>query len=206
MVTNRRTVMTLFTLSDCPYCQRVRIAMAEKGIACEIVEVERSRLPEELIELNPYQSLPTLADRDLTLYGARLILEYVDERYPHPPLMPIDPVNRAKARLAMYRIERDWFGLLPLIRGTDAKAADQARKTLRDSLTASAEVFAAMPYFLSEEFSLNDCYLLPLLWRLPSLGVELPRQAKAVEDYAQRLFAREAFRASLTATERELRP
>ena len=133
-----------------------------------------------------------------------VIMEYLDERFPHPPLMPVDPVSRAKSRLAMYRIDKDWYSLLHDIETKGEKAAAKARKMLRDSIAASAEVFAAMPYFLSEEFSLVDCYIAPLLWRLPHYRIELPKQAKPVYDYAERIFARDSFQESLTEAEREM--
>jgi RNA polymerase-associated protein len=197
--------MTLFSEAMCPYSHRARIVLAEKGITVEIVNVDLDNKPEDLIDLNPYQSVPTLVDRELVLYDSHVIMEYLDERFPHPPLMPVDPVSRAKSRLAMYRINNDWYSLLNDIETKGEKAAAKARKMLRDSIAASAEVFAAMPYFLSEEFSLVDCYIAPLLWRLPHYRIELPKQAKAVTDYAERIFARESFQESLTEAEREMR-
>ncbi|MEJ2345101.1 MAG: glutathione S-transferase N-terminal domain-containing protein [Gammaproteobacteria bacterium] len=205
LIANRRSVMTLFSSPTDPYCHRTRIVLAEKGITYEIANVEPDKLPEDLVDLNPYNSVPTLVDRELVLYDARVIVEYLDERFPHPPLMPVDPVSRAKARLALYRIDVDWYSQVDELESGDEKRAAKARKILRDSLTAGAEVFAAMPFFLSDELSLVDCAILPLLWRLPQYGVELPTQAKAVEDYARRLFKRESFQASLSEAEREMR-
>ena len=138
------------------------------------------------------------------LYDPRTIMEYLDERFPHPPLMPVDPVSRARARLALYRIEKDWYQQLPAIESKNDKVAAKARKMLRDSLTSSAEVFGAKPFFLSDEFSLVDATIIPVLWRLKHYQVELPRQAKPVLQYAARMFGRESFRASLTEAEREL--
>jgi RNA polymerase-associated protein len=205
LIANRRSVMTLFSSPIDPYCHRTRFVLAEKGITYEIANVETDNLPEDLVDLNPYNSVPTLVDRELVLYDARVIVEYLDERFPHPPLMPVDPVSRAKARLALYRIDVDWYSQVDELESGDEKRAAKARKILRDSLTAGAEVFAAMPYFLSDELSLVDCAILPLLWRLPHYGVELPTQAKAVEDYARRLFKRDSFQASLSEAEREMR-
>ncbi|WP_297527548.1 stringent starvation protein SspA [Thiohalobacter sp.] len=205
VVANRRSVMTLYSNPTCPYSHRARMVLAEKGITVEIVNIDPDNKPEDLIDLNPYQSVPTLVDRELVLYDSRVIMEYLDERFPHPPLMPVDPVSRAKARLAMHRIETDWYGLLEEIENKGEKAAARARKMLRESIASSAEVFAAMPFFLNEEFSLVDCYVAPLLWRLPALRVDLPRQAKPVLDYAERIFSRESFRESLTEAEREMR-
>ncbi|HSH28896.1 MAG TPA: stringent starvation protein SspA [Thiohalobacter sp.] len=205
VVANRRSVMTLFSSASCPYSHRARIVLAEKGITVEVVNVDLDNLPEDLIDLNPYQTVPTLVDRELVLYDSHVIMEYLDERFPHPPLMPVDPVSRAKARLAMYRIDQDWYGLLRDIETKGEKAAAKARKMLRDSVASSAEVFAAMPFFLSEEFSLIDCYVAPLLWRLPHYKIDLPKQSKAVWDYAERIFARDSFQQSLTDAEREMR-
>jgi RNA polymerase-associated protein len=205
VIANRRSVMTLFSDASCPQSHRVRMVLAEKGITVEIVNIDPENLPEDLIDLNPYQSVPTLIDRELVLYDPQVITEYLDERFPHPPLMPVDPVSRARSRLALYRIQKDWYSLLDELESNSEKVASKARKTLRDSLTASAEVFGAKPFFLSDEFSLVDATIAPILWRLQHYGVELPPQAKAVVDYAERMFERESFRASLTEAEKEMR-
>lgn len=209
LVANRRSVMTLFSRPTCPYSHRVRIVLAEKSINVDIVDVDSTTLPEDLLDLNPYNSVPTLVDRDLVLYDSRVIIEYLDERFPHPPLMPVDPVTRAQFRLALYRIERDWYGLVDDLesasdRGT--KRASKARKILRESILASAEVFGAKDYFLSDEFSLVDCTIAPIVWRLAHYGIELSgSEAEAIRAYQERLFARPSFQASLTELERELR-
>jgi RNA polymerase-associated protein len=205
LVANRRSVMTLFSDATCPYSHRTRIVLAEKNITVEIVNIDPDNKPEDLIDLNPYQTVPTLVDRELVLYGSRVIMEYLDERFPHPPLMPVDPVSRAKARLMMYRIDKDWYSLITEIEAKGEKNAAKAKKMLRDSITSSAEVFGAFPYFLSEEFSLVDCYVAPLLWRLPYYKIDLPKQAQPVLDYADRIFRRESFKLSLTEPEREMR-
>lgn len=205
LVANRRSVMTLFSEAVCPYSHRTRIVLAEKNITVEVVNIDPDNKPEDLIDLNPYQTVPTLVDRELVLYGSRVIMEYLDERFPHPPLMPVDPVSRAKARLMMYRIDKDWYSLLTEIEAKGEKNAVKAKKMLRDSIASSAEVFAAFPFFLSEEFSLVDCYVAPLLWRLPYYKIDLPKQAKPVLDYAERIFRRESFKLSLTEAEREMR-
>jgi RNA polymerase-associated protein len=131
-------------------------------------------------------------------------MEYLDERFPHPPLMPVDPVSRARTRLALYRIEKDWYELVPALESRGEKTAGKARKLLRDSLTAGAEVFGAKPYFLSDEFSLVDATITPILWRLKRYKIDLPRQAKPIQQYAERMFARETFQASLSEVEREM--
>ena len=205
LVANRRSVMNLFSSATCPQSHRVRVVLAEKGITVEIIDVDNNEKPEDLLDLNPYNSVPTLVDRELVLYDPRAIMEYLDERFPHPPLMPVDPVSRARTRLALYRIEQDWYGLVPGLDSKGEKTSSKARKQLRDSLTASAEVFAAKPFFLSDEFSLVDASIIPILWRLVRYRIELPRQAKPVLDYAERMFARESVQASLSEAEREMR-
>jgi RNA polymerase-associated protein len=196
--------MTLFSDPSCPYCHRVRIVLAEKGISVDIVDVDAQDLPDEVMDFNPYGTVPTLVDRDLRLYESRIIMEYLDERFPHPPLLPVDPVSRATSRLYMYRVERDWYSLMDqILVGSDAQAT-KARKELRESLIATSPVFAANSFFMTDEFSLVDCCVAPLLWRLPVLGIELPSQARALSDYAKRIFDWPAFEESLTEAEREL--
>jgi RNA polymerase-associated protein len=203
VIANRRSVMTLFSNASCPQSHRVRIVLAEKGITVEIANVDPDNLPEDLIDLNPYQSVPTLIDRELVLYDSQVIMEYLDERFPHPPLMPVDPVSRARSRLALFRIQRDWYSLLGDLEKGE-KVASKARKALRDSLASSAEVFSAKPFFLSDEFSLVDATIAPIMWRLKLYRIDLPAQAKPVIDYAERLFERPSFRASLTEAEKEM--
>jgi RNA polymerase-associated protein len=197
--------MNLYSTATSIYCHRTRIVLAEKDIAHECIIVDTKNLPEDLIDLNPYSSLPTLVDRDLVLYNSRVIMEYLEERFPHPPLMPVGPVARAQTRLALFRVEHDWYPLAEIIETKGDKAAIKARKELTESILASADVFAAMPYFLSEEFSLVDASIAPLLWRLPHYQIELPKTAKSIHNYADRLFDREGFHVSLTEGERELR-
>lgn len=189
------------------YSHRVRLVLAEKGVAAEIIEVQGGRCPAKLAEVNPYGSLPTLVDRDLALYESTVVMEYLDERYPHPPLLPVYPVARANSRLLIHRIQRDWCQLVDRILDARGKDSDKAlaRKELRESLTGVSPLFADKPFFLSEEMSLVDCCLLPILWRLPQLGIELPRPAKPLLDYMERMFAREAFQASLSTVERDMR-
>ena len=204
VVANRRSVMSCFSSPVDPECHRARIVLAEKDIMVEIHDVDMDNLPEDLLDLNPYATVPTMVDRDLVLYNARVLIEYLDERFPHPPLMPVDPVSRAKSRLALFRIESDWFSLLGDIEhGTEKKKA-QAKKALTDSLINSTEVFAAMPYFLSNEFSLLDCSIAPILWRLPYYGIELPASTKPVANYMKRIFGRDSFQASLSEQERDM--
>ncbi len=201
---SRRAVITLFSGENCAYSHRARIVLNEKNITADVVCVREEALPEDVIELNPYQSLPTLIDRDLVLYNSRIIMEYLDERYPHPPLLPVDPVARAQTRTFLYRIERDWYSLLPDLTARGAKQTEAA-KILRDGLIAIAPIFEQKPFFMSEEFSLVDCSLVPLLWRLPAFGIEMPKQAKPLLAYAERMFARPSFAESLTGTEKAIR-
>lgn len=204
LVANRRSVMTLFSDPSSAQSHRARIVLAEKDITVDIVHIDPDHKPEDLSDLNPYNSVPTLVDRDLVLYDAQVIMEYLDERFPHPPLMPVDPVSRAKARLALFRIERDWYGLLPDLESRNEKKSTTARKILLESLLSSADIFSAMPYFLSEELSLTDCSVVPILWRLSHYGIELTAQAKPIKKYAERMFSRPAFRESLTELELEM--
>jgi len=202
---NRRSVMNLFTSPTCPYSHLARIVLAEKDITFESIDVNLDSPPEDLSELNPYNTVPTLIDRDLVLYDSRVIIEYLDERFPHPPLMPVDPVSRAKTRLALHRVEKDWYPLMHDIMHKGEKTVAKSRKILRESIVSSNELFKVMPFFLSEDYTLVDATIAPLLWRLPALGIELPAEAKAVSDYAERIFSREAFQLSLTEAETEMR-
>jgi RNA polymerase-associated protein len=201
---SRKSVMTLFCSPTCAYSHSARIVLFEKGIAADIEYIDASQPPEDLLAFNPNGNTPTMVDRDLVLSECRIIMEYLDERFPHPPLHPMDPVSRARARMLVHRIDQDWFQLLNKIENaSDGKQKAQAAKQLRDSLNKAIPIFSAKPYFLSDEFSLVDCTLAPLLWRLPALGIELPRQAGAIKSYAHRLFDRVAFQASLSDRERE---
>jgi RNA polymerase-associated protein len=197
--------MKLYTTSKSIDCHRTRIVLAEKEIAHDRIETDPRKLPEDLIDLNPYCSLPTLVDRDLVLYHSRVIMEYLEERFPHPPLMPVGPVARAQTRLALFRVENDWYPLADIIETKGEKAVTKARKELAESITATADIFSAMPYFLSDSFSLVDASIAPLLWRLPHYGVELPKSANSIMKYADKIFEREGFQLSLTEAERELR-
>jgi len=204
VVANKRSVMTMYSDASSPYSHRVRLVLAEKNITVEVMDVDPLAISDDIMDLNPYGTLPTLVDRDLVLYESRIIMEYLDERFPHPPLMPVDPVSKASSRLFLHRVDHDWYRLMDQILA-GGKQAGKARKELRESLTVTAPVFASKPFFMNTDFSLVDCSIGPLLWRLPLLGVELPVQAKAVNDYANHLFARESFKASLTELEEEMR-
>lgn len=189
------------------YSHRVRLVLAEKSVSADIIDVPAGTCPAQLAEANPYGSVPTLVDRDLVLYESTIIMEYLEERYPHPPLLPAYPVARANSRLLVHRIQRDWCGHVDLILDARSKEAARtlARKELRESLSGVSPLFSDKPFFLSDEQSMVDCCLVPILWRLPVLGIELPRAAKPLLDYMERQFAREAFQASLSIAERDMR-
>ena len=199
----RKHVMTLYSGMADAYSHRTRIVLYEKDVECQVVLVDIRKKPRELSDLNPYDTVPTMVDRDLVLYDSLIINEYLDERLPHPPLMPVDPVSRGKARLMLMRFDRDWYSQTADMEGADKKAALRARNVIRDGLTVISPIFKDQPYILGEEFSLVDCSLAPLLWRLPIYGIELPRQARPILDYAERLFERKSFKLSLTEAEQE---
>ena len=206
VIANRRSVMTLFSDPTDPWSHRTRLVLAEKSVNIDYIDVQHGNLPEDLLDLNPYNSVPTLVDRELVLYDSRVIVEYLDERFPHPPLMPVDPVTRAQYRLYLYRIERDWYALADeIVAGGERKLVNRARKALHDSIVATAEVFAAKKFFLSDEFSLVDCSIAPIFWRLPVFDIELPAQARPILRYMDTVFSRPSFQFSLTELEQEMR-
>lgn len=200
-----RNTLTLFSSTDDVLCHRVRLVLSAKGVTYDTVAVDPQNPPEDLIDLNPYHSVPTLVERDLVLYAASVVSEYLDERYPHPPLMPVDPLSRARLRLAMLRIEHDWVPQVQAIQLGNKAQADAARKRLKELLTASVPLFKASKFFLNPEMSLADCAMAPIIWRLPSLDIPLPKDGKAIEDYGNRIFRNPGFIRSLTDQERKLR-
>ncbi len=206
-VVTKRSSMTFFSDGRSHYSHRVRIVLAEKGVAVDIVDVDPANKPDELADHNPYNDLPTLVDRDLVLYEPDIMMEYLDERFPHPPLLPVYPVARAQSRLMLYRIKKDWAGLVDaILANPDAPDADKKRKELKESLIATAPIFSEMPYFMSEDFTIVDCTVGAILWRLPLLGIQLNEpQAKPIQKYMDRIFSRESFRDSLSEIEAEIR-
>lgn len=201
---NRKPVMTLYSGTSDPYSHRTRMVLFEKDVEYKIIFVKKDEKPAELAELNPYNQVPTIVDRELIIYQSNIINEYLDERLPHPPLMPVDPVNRARARLMLHRFDFDWYRLLPEIEQGDRKTANRARNVIRDGLTVISPIFKDQPFVLGDEFSLVDCALVPILWRLEKYKISLPRQSKPIRDYAERMFSRSSFDQSLTPYEKDM--
>ena len=202
----RHPTMTLLSGPLCLFSHCCRIVLLEKDVERNIQYVSEKDDPALLGEFNPYGETPTLLDRDLVLYSSTVIIEYLDERFPHPPLMPVDPINRGKTRLMIARLTRDW--LLPvneLGETLKPKPSAELKKSIRDGLLSLSPLFTRHPFFLSPEYSLADAYIAPLLWRLPALGITLPKQAEPLLDYAERVFKRPAFKDSLSAREAKLR-
>lgn len=207
-VVAKRSSMTFYSDGTSHYSHRVRVVLAEKCVAVETIDVDSDDKPEDLASLNPYNTLPTLVDRDLVLYEANIMMEYLDERFPHPPLFPVYPVARAQSRLWIYRIQRDWCRLVdPILAGDGTPAQlDKMRNELRESLISIAPIFSEKPYFMSDEFTIVDCCVTPILWRLPIMGIELPKNktTKPLLEYRDRLFERESVLASLSEQEKEM--
>lgn len=200
-----RSTMALYSSDRSIDCHRVRFVLAEKGINVDIIDVSNDESASaDLAELNPYNETPTLVDRDLLLHNAGVINEYLDERYPHPPLMPVDPVSRARLRLVHHRVLRDWFPLAQMIETATGTKADKARQQLKESIIAANDLFKHSDFMLNDELSLVDCTLAPLFWRLPVYGITLGQPGSAVQAYIQRLISRSSFKASLTRAEREM--
>ena len=207
-VVTKRSSMTLFSDARDQYSHRVRMVLAEKGVTVDIVDVDPANKPEDLAEINPYNSLPTLLDRDLVLYEANVIMEYLDERFPHPPLLPVYPVQRALSRLWITRVEREWSGRLDVLMAGKGRETviSKARKELRESIISIAPIFAEKPFFMNEEFTLVDCCVAPILWRMKEVDINLPEKStRPLQKYMQMMFERDGFRASLTESELEMR-
>ena len=204
-------MMTLYSRADDARCHRVRIVLAEKGLDVRIVDTDPARPPEDLIDLNPYQTVPTLVDRDLVVYEPGIIAEYLDERFPHPTLASTDPAVRAQARVALRRIEQDWYAVADALEpglGNERRERERARKMLAESILASEPLFRMRPWFLSEQFSQLDAAVAPILWRLPRWDIDvaaLGSAAPAIERYAAKVFARPAFVRSLSEAEKAMR-
>ncbi|MGQ9685598.1 MAG: glutathione S-transferase N-terminal domain-containing protein [Thiobacillaceae bacterium] len=198
-------MMILYSGTSCPFSHRCRIVLYEKGMDFEIRDVDMHDLPEAIAAMNPYNQVPVLVERDLVLYESNIINEYIDERFPHPQLMPPDPVMRARARLFLFNFERDLFNHVREIQEGAQKVADKARIIIRDNLTAIAPIFAKQKYMLGEDYSMLDVAIAPLLWRLDHYGIALPKQAAPLLKYAERIFSRQAFIDALTPVEKAMR-
>ena len=206
---NKRTSMALFSDPTDHYCQRVRIVLEEKGISSEIIDTDKNNINAEILEVSPYSTLPVLVDRDVCLYDSVTLMEYLDERFPHPPLLPVYPVARANIRLYIKRIANDWCTIFDRLVDEKLKDAEEKKlkKQLKALIVASNPIFKEKPFFMNEEFSLVDCCIAPILWRLPQVGIEIPNDAKnkPVNEYMKKVFTRDAFIRSLTELEREIR-
>jgi RNA polymerase-associated protein len=200
-----RNTLTLYSAKNCVVCHKVRLVMAAKGITYDLIPVDTANPPEDLLLLAPhYHSVPTLVERDNAIYISNVIAEYLDERYPHPALMPAEPIFRAMHRIAVRQVEQDWVPQVQLIQ-SGSKLADQARKRLRELILESLPFFKQNKFFFGNEMSVIDCAITPIIWRLPWLGVSLPKDAKCVEDYGLRIFRNPAFTRSMTSEEKQLR-
>ena len=198
-------MMVLYSGTTCPFSQRCRLVLFEKGMDFEVRDVDLFNKPEDISVMNPYGQVPILVERDLILYESNIINEYIDERFPHPQLMPADPVMRARARLFLFRFEKELFAHLDAIEKGSQKSADKARGIIRDNLSQIAPVFTKQKHMLGDEFSMLDVAIAPLLWRLDFYGIQLPKQCAPLMKYAERLFSRPAFIDALTASEKVMR-
>ena len=188
----------------------VRLVLAEKDISCEIKEFDpEGKMPDELPSLNPYNKLPVLVDREVTIYEPRIILEYLDERFPHPPLLPIYPNEKAECRLLIYRIEKEWLPLIDKMMEPkiSQKEFDKLKKDLVSLVSSIVLVLKEKPYFMNDEFTLVDCYMSAILYRLPYLSVTIPntKSFSTLRKYQEKLFSRPSFDLSLTDSERDLK-
>ena len=197
--------MKLYSGSQCLFSHACRFVLKEKEIDCDVVFTTDKQVEDAVGELNPYGETPTLADRDLVLYDVVVVNEYLDERFPHPPLMPSDPTTRSQARVMISRLRRDWLDDVQNRMASGVKLEKNLARSLSDGLVAMSNHFLENKYVLGEDFSLVDAYLVVLLWRLPLLQVNLPRQGVNILDYGNRMFAKPSFQESLSAAEREMR-
>ena len=203
-----RDMMVLYSGTTCPFSQRCRFVLFEKGMDFEIRDIDLYNKPEDIAVMNPYGQVPILVERDLVLYESNIINEYIDERFPHPQLMPADPVMRARTRLFLYNFEKELFVHVSVLEdrsSTDTKAQDFARQNIRDRLAQLAPLLLKNKYMLGEEFSMLDVAVAPLLWRLDHYGIELPKNAAPIQKYAERIFSRPAYIEALTPSEKVMR-
>lgn len=198
-------MMKLYSGTVDPFSHRCRIVLFEKGMDFEVIDVDLANKPEDLAVLNPYNAVPVLVERDLVLSEANIINEYIDERFPHPQLMPADPVMRARARLFLYNFEKDLFAHIKDVESDNQEISDKARKTIRDNLTQIVPIFSKQNYLLGDDYSMLDVAVTPLLWRLGHYGIELPNQAAPLLKYAERLFSRPLYAEAMTPSEKAMR-
>ncbi|MBU1427008.1 MAG: glutathione S-transferase N-terminal domain-containing protein [Gammaproteobacteria bacterium] len=198
-------MMTLYSGTTDPYSHRCRFVLFEKGMDFQVIDVDVFNKPEDLAVMNPYNTVPVLVERDLILYEANIINEYIDERFPHPQLMPPDPVMRARARLFLHRFENELFCHIQGLESNNAKVAEKARASVRENLAQIAPVFAKQKYMLGDEFSMLDVAIAPLLWRLDHYGIQLDKESAALMKYAERLFSRPAYIEAMTPAEKAMR-
>lgn len=198
-------MMRLYSGTVDPYSHRCRIVLFEKGMDFEVIDVDMTNKTEDLAILNPYGDVPVLVERDLVLSEANIINEYIDERFPHPQLMPADPVMRARARLFLYNFEKDLFSYIRDIESGDDAVVDRARKMIRDNLTQLVPIFSKQNYLMGDDYSMLDVAITPLLWRLGHYGIEMPNQASALLKYAERLFSRPMYAEAMTPSEKAMR-
>ncbi len=198
-------MMTLYSGTTDPYSHRCRFVLFEKGMDFQVIDVDVYNKPEDLAVMNPYNTVPVLVERDLILYEANIINEYIDERFPHPQLMPPDPVMRARARLFLHRFENELFCHVPALESGNAKVADKARAAVRENLTQIAPVFIKQKFMLGDEFSMLDVAIAPLLWRLELYGIQMGKDAAPLMKYAERLFSRPAYIEAMTPAEKAMR-
>lgn len=198
-------MMTLYSGTTDPFSHRCRIVLFEKGMDFQVIDVDVFNMPEDLAVISPYNRVPVLVERDLVLHDANIINEYIDERFPHPQLMPADPVMRARARLFLRRFEDELYCHIQAIEYGAQKVADKARLAVRDNLMQISPVFLKQKYMLGEEFSMLDVAIAPLLWRLDHYGIQLSKEAAPLMKYAERLFSRPAYSEAMTAAEKAMR-
>ncbi len=196
--------MRLYSGTVCPYSHRCRIVLYEKGMDFEIIDVDQMDKSEDVASINPYNKVPVLVERDLILTEANIINEYIDERFPHPQLMPADPVMRGRARLFLHRFEQELYSNVNIIQ-QGGKSADKARAIIRDNLTQLSQILTKQKYLLGSDFSMLDVAVAPLLWRLDHYGIQMGKDAASLMKYSERLFARQGFIDSLTPAERAMR-
>ena len=205
---SKRTSMALFSDQKDHYCQRVRIVLEEKGVSSEIIEIDKDDLSGEVLEASPYGTLPVLVDRDVSLYNANILMEYLDERFPHPPLLPVYPVARANIRLYIERVDNDWCSLFDKLINNNLKDSEKkkVKKDLKSLILSLTPIFKEKPYFMSDEFTLADCCVAPILWRLPLFNIDIPKNTKykPIHEYMKRVFTKPCFLNSLSEFEREI--